>query len=364
MRSAALAAAMGKSGERPADEAPISPEIESRIAQARHTLTEGRWSLSRHGSHGEPSGLSVKPVGADPVFDLLGLLWHADPSVRRRAALALAGGNGAGAYSPRYGHFANTLQRRMPGRPGEAPHDFLSRYTHTVHALQVMLAQSAADLRGMSSMHYSFLSGSLYLAVLASCRDAVESARRLRAVCAQAELCRLLWDLTQSSVIRRLNPQDVQALAQGVGRALAALPPDEITALWHGLSHNSRARRHAYLPALSQICDARAVPHLLAALPGQRAEITLTLVNGLGRLGDSRALPALRILTRSRDQAIQSSAQNAITGIERAMKAHPEHTLLRAVHLPDDPALNLLRSVPPLPDEQQAAQLLRPAQTE
>lgn len=350
MTPAALAAALGRTSERRRGEAPVPAEIEARIVQARRALSEGRWAL--------PGSERAQNEGA--VSRLLALLWRPDAAVRRRAALALAGGDGDRVYAPHYGHFANTLSRLLPGCPGDAPPDFTTRYDLVVQALQAMLGQSVADLRGMSNMHYSFLSGGLYLAVLATCRDAVESARRLRAAGVQAELCRLLCELTQNSVMRRLNPQDAQALALAAGGALAALPPDEIPALWRGLSHDARARRRAYLPALTQLCDERAASYLLHALPAQPLEVALPLIACLGRLGAMCALPTLQQTARSRHRLLRIEAQAAIAALERAAREHPERILLRPVSVAVDPSLHLLRPLPPLSEEEQAAQLLRP----
>ncbi len=296
-----------------------------------------------------------------PCARMLALLWHTDANVRECAARALCGGDGVQAHIGEYGHFVGAFGRGLRDtaerglnhsplqsdaggrdtipdaafrdRPATMPATASARYECVARTLCALLDQSIGEIRGMSSMNYSFLSSALYLAVLATCRDTVCAIGRLRVIEAHGELCRLLWNLSQMSVLRRCSGQDLETLARATGQALAALPPDAIPDFWHGLTCAGLPRRLAVAPALAYMDDKRAVPYLLDALnaPDAHGELTGLIASCLGRLKDVRALSALRPLAQSRDRVLRQQVNAAIAAIERAGRGKPQNLLLRPV---------------------------------
>jgi hypothetical protein len=336
------------------DHLPLLRETDAGIAEQ---IARGREALAAYpGSTTAPG----RPRDRRAIASLLTLLWHHDTDVRRAAALALPGGDRWRPYQPQYGHFAAAFLRYLGQHsPDGRPETEAARYDAVVAALRSMLEQSNRDIRAMSNMHYSFLSSALYLALLFTCRDVTESARRLCDGALHAEICHLLGSLTHTGVARRLNAQDAESLASSAGQALAAMPADEIPEFWCWLSHHARARRRAVAPTLHHLMDTNAVPHLLRALAGQPPDVLQPLIGCLGRIGHPDALPALQPFTRSRRRALRGEALAAIELIRRTGAAHPSRTLLRPIQ--DSPTDNLLLLRPadghgdPQPD-----QLLRP----
>jgi HEAT repeat protein len=310
-------------------EAMIPPDISRRIASGRAVLATAAPARPDDWTHEE-----------GPLPRLLSLLWHERSEVRRAAAFALAGGDEVRAYRSRYGHFAGSLLEHL--RRLAVPVGPAACWTTVMDALRAMLEQSARDLRAMSNMRFSFLSGDLYLSILFTCRDVLESVRRLRAHTLHPEICRLLRDLTQRHLRRRLNPHDANALAQAAGQALAALPADAMPIFWESLCSDAPAHRRACLPALDHLRDRNAVPHLLHALSEQPDEIAQPLIACLGRLGDPRALPALAHAARSRSRSVRGEALAATAAIHRAEERHPARLLLRPMSH-TDPKRHLLR---------------------
>lgn len=264
-----------------------------------------------------------------PVSHLLLLLWHNEREVRQAAARSLPGGDREQYYEAHYGYFVEAFLRELTTRHALPPELPAERYAAVGEVLGDLIGQSARDIRAMSGMHYSFLSSALYLALFATCRDALLAAARLRASEVQEALCDLLWNLSAVAGIGRLNPQDILLLMDRAGHALTALPPDEIPAFWDALNHPNATRRNAVSPALRHLSDTRAVPYLLAALPLQQPEIAEPLIVSLGRLADKRALPLLGEFSQSPHRNVSKAARSAIGAIQRAQKLHPTHTLLR-----------------------------------
>jgi len=324
------------------------------IAQGRHALAERQCVLPPRQRCADQAAVS----------NLLALLWHPDERIRRSAVLALPGGDRTHVYEPLYGYFASSFLRYL-GQHSPAdrpPPNVAARHLAVVEALREMLKQSCSDICAMSSMHYSFLSSALYLALLSTCRDVTQSVRRLRDCAAHPELCTLLWSLTQRRVVRCLNAKDVAALTNLVGQALAAMPADEITDFWRCLTHQARARRRAVAPTLRHLKDGRAVPHLLQALSGQPIDVAQSVITCLGRLGDPIALPALlKVTTSSEHRTLRAEARIAVDAIGRTSDARSGRILLRPVgNRTEDPTL-LLRSIACRHSEYPADQLLRTA---
>lgn len=276
------------------------------------------------------------------VSHLLTLLWHKEGAIQRAAALALPGGDLANAYTPAYGYFASQFLRGLM-QAAPPPTNFRERYEAVMQSLRGLLAQTICDIRAMSNMNYSFLSSALYLALLTTCHDALEAIRRLRVAGAHPELCRLLGDLARPDISRRLNSMDNERLAQAARNAFSALPPDHLGEFWHALAHPTRASHNQLVALLFCIVDRRATPHLVGLL-AHPSPMTDCIIFCLARLGDARALPALRELGQGRNRSLRQPAIAAIAAIERANAAAPSRTLLRAVaQLPAEEATTLLR---------------------
>jgi len=311
------------------------------IAEGREALAQGR------GDFGAFAG--------SPVETLLTLLWHEAQEVRQAAARALPGGDRDRYHEADYGYFTEAFLRELASRCAVAPLQPAERYGAAAEALRDLIGQSTRDIRAMSGMHYSFLSSALYLALFATCRDALLAAKRLRSSEVHEALCGLLWNLAAVSGSGRLNPSDTLLLMDNAALALAFLPPDEIPAFWEALSHTNPTRRSAVSPALRHLTDPRAVRYLLAALPLQQPEIAEPILVCLGRLGDPLALPLLHEYSRSSNRLLSRAARTAIDAIQRASQLQPARTLLRP-STPDPQ--ELLRSLVADPEDTDA--LLRP----
>lgn len=282
----------------------------------------GRDALARGNGH---SGIHPD----SPVATLLALLWHEEREVRQAAVRSLPGGDRFNFYAAHYGYFAEAFLRELTARCAARPDHAADCYQVAIEALTDMIAQCARDLRALSNMHYSFLSSALYLAVVATCRDALQAAMRLRSAAVHEAICSLLWNLTTIAGGGRMNPADMLILIEAAGCALATLPPDEIPAFWAALSHTNPTRRAAVSPALRQLSDPRAAGYLLAALPLQKPEVAEPILVCLGRLGNPLALPLLQEYSRSRHRTLNRAAKAAIEAIRIAQREHPDRTLLR-----------------------------------
>ncbi len=115
---------------------------------------------------------------------------------------------------------------------------------------------------------------------------------------------------------------------------------------------------------LGEARDVSAVPALIVALehcvetqrPGWR-DRAAALADSLGRIGDRRALPLLYRLDNVRGIGLIPAVRNAIASIE------PQTSLLRAGSADNVPPQSLLRSVAQRPETEEAAILLRSAET-
>lgn len=319
------------------------------MKQLFDSIAQGREALAR--------GAGDRGVLPDsPVATLLTLLWHEEREVRQAAARSLPGGDREHYHEMHYGYFAEAFLRELAARYSPAPGHPADRYGVAAAALRDLIGQSARDIRAMSGMHYSFLSSALYLALFATCRDAVLAAKRLRSSTVHEALCGLLWNLSAVAGIGRFNSQDTLLLMDSAGLALAFLPPDEIPVFWETLSHPNPTRRSAVSPTLRHLSDRRAVRYLLAALPLQQPDIAEQIIGCLGRLSDTQALPLLGEFSSSSHRSLSRAARAAIHTIQRAHKHHPVQHLLR----PSSPdPRELLRSAGTAPAEEMDA-LLRP----
>jgi len=285
------------------------------IAEGREALAQGRGDLG--------------VLEGSPVEMLLMLLWHEAQDVRQAAARALPGGDRDRYHESDYGYFTEAFLRELASRSAEPPPRPADRYGAAAMALRDVIGQSTRDIRAMSGMHYSFLSSALYLALFATCRDALLAAKRLRSSEVQEALCGLLWNLAAVAGAGRLNPADTLLLVDNAGLALAFLPPDKIPAFWEALSHANPTRRSAVSPALRHLTDPRAVRYLLEALPLQQPEVAEPILVCIGRLGDPLALPLLREYRQSSNRLLSRAARTAIDAIQGAAKFQPVRTLLR-----------------------------------
>lgn len=288
-----------------------------------YRLATGRQALAE----GKASEICLARCGPGPVGELLALCWHRDAAIRQAAALALPAGDGRRAYRPARGHFADALLRRLSHRAPEPAH----RYETVVRALADLLDAVAQEIRGLGNMKYSFLGSSLYLAVLSTCRDALDAARRLRAASTHPAVCRVLWSLACLRRAGRINNEDLDALSAAAGRALGAVPAAEVPVLWAELRHHSLHRRLAVAPVIDHLHDPIAVNHLIGCIDGQPDRITASLVAAIGRMGDDSAADLLAAMAASHpSRAIRSAARNASISIRRRASKRCASTLLRA----------------------------------
>jgi HEAT repeat protein len=102
------------------------------------------------------------------------------------------------------------------------------------------------------------------------------------------------------------------------------------------LGFRKRSARLTAVEQLADLNDRTGVPALLQCLAKHRDDgpFLESVVRTLGKLGDERALPALRELTKGRHQSLMEQARTAVASIE------PKSTLLR----PAESADTLLRS--------------------
>jgi hypothetical protein len=209
------------------------------------------------------------------------------------------------------------------------------------------------------------------------CRDALRLATRLHSpemVEAGMRLLRLFTpDLARETGPLGRQTPELRALAS---QLLASLSPDDLYPFWVALSGPESASRRDLLPALDYFNDSRAVPYLLKLLE-RRVQwsdgdlVGWATVRALQRIGDRRALPALRRLVSAHDRAtltlapdcrtpvislqLMQAARNAIETIEHG-RASPERNFLLRPSLPD--AKNLLHPASDANREQ--TDLLRP----
>src|SRR5579859_615585 len=109
--------------------------------QAWEEIAAGRGALSRHGADTVGEARRIREDG--PAAQLLALLWHEDPAIRRAAALALPGGDRQTAYSPSYGHFAGVFLRAVASHANRAPEGAADRYAAVARSLSALLDQNA-----------------------------------------------------------------------------------------------------------------------------------------------------------------------------------------------------------------------------
>ena len=209
------------------------------------------------------------------------------------------------------------------------------------------------------------------------CRDALRLAMRLRSP-ALVEVAMRLLRLFTPDMTRETGPlgrqtSELRALAS---QLLARLSPDDLYPFWVALSGPESAHRRDLLPALDYFNDARAVPYLLKLLE-RRVQwsdsdlVGWAAVRALQRIGDRRALPALRRLVAEPERTnfallparpapvlsmqLMQAARNAIESIEHG-RASPERNFLLRPSLPA--TTDLLRPASDANREQ--ADLLRP----
>ena len=131
--------------------------------------------------------------------------------------------------------------------------------------------------------------------------------------------------------------------------------PAHVSRLIEKLSSVNRNQRIEAATLLGEIHDCRAVPALIRAIERHPSDplFLQAAVEALGRLGDSRALPALYPLTTGRNFSLMEAARQAVDSIEpkavllRAGTAPPAETgtLLHPLNTPHvDRAENLLHA--------------------
>ena len=303
--------------------------IKQQIAEAR-TLLQQRTRICNVEEH---SSLGI----------LLMHLWHEDKEIREVSALSIAGGTANEMYKPHYGHFGTqlltTLKQEYPDKPG----DVNEAYSNVGNILKLLLYRTVIDLKGLSNMHFSFLSGSLYLALLANCRDQIESTRRLGIHSAHYELCDLLLTLQSVNLTARLNVQDANVIQRLAAHALASFDPSHTPRLWNLMKSSAARDQKAVQPVLEALHHPRASTHILDAMTLITGQQKIKMLTCLGRIGSEDALPTLNCLTTTKNRAVRSAAKSAVHNIISKNKVSPHHTLLRPNTIIKDETTSLLR---------------------
>lgn len=303
--------------------------IKQEIAQARNILH----LRSRISSVEEHSPLGI----------LLLHLWHEDKEIREVSALSLAGGTANEIYKPHYGHFATqlltTLRQEYPAKPENAD----EAYTKLGTTLKLLLSRTVIDLKGLSNMHFSFLSGSLYLALLANCRDQIESIRRLGIHSAHYELCELLQTLQSVNLTARLNVQDANVIQKLAAQALASFHPTHTPHLWNLMKSSVKQDQKAVQPVLNALHHPKATLHILDAMTLFSGQQKVRMLTCLGRIGSEDALPTLTCLINTKNRAVRSAAKSAVHKIIRKNQTSPNQSLLRPFSNSKEEVVSLLR---------------------
>jgi HEAT repeat protein len=156
------------------------------------------------------------------------------------------------------------------------------------------------------------------------------------------------------TVLRELYPPVGMWIGKRIGMADAGQSA-AVRAYAVRLASKRRATRLRAVTRLADLNDPTAVPALLKCVSRYRGDgpFLEAVVGTLGKLGDDRALPALRELSRGRHLSLMREARAAIEAIE------PKSRLLRAAAASPDAGDRLLR--PCRSESTSSEQLLRPS---
>jgi hypothetical protein len=342
------------------------------------------------------------------VETLLGLLWVAEGQERLAVACVLCG------YPPQPEKAATPLcVARLCARlnrtaSGDAfdlppPPPAAERIAWAGQAAAALLTESLDSLK--AALRTPQADMPILRREIAVCQDALLLAKHLRAPEVAEPCVRLLrflpteWQGTgclPTASGGRDTPQtqawkpipdlplarQTTLLREAAAQVLGALSPDALPVFWDALRSPQPDARQYLLPALDYLNDPRAIPYLIQLLE-RRAQwpdgeiVGWFVVRACERIGDRRALPALRRLAASGSRPLQEilpwlrpairaetspelirEALRVVQILESGRPARERNVLLRPSGPQDE---NLLRPAADPPDaDYDTRQLLRP----
>ena len=121
--------------------------------------------------------------------------------------------------------------------------------------------------------------------------------------------------------MKRMLTSKHPVLGQIVAEALAAYGNDHFDALLEALPNSTDLTQITILSGLERIHDQRAVAPLIAFLQaGHNSILTYTTIRTLGALGDQRAVDLIRTFVNHDDAHIAKHARMALQQLEAASK--------------------------------------------
>jgi hypothetical protein len=298
------------------------------------------------------------PRRAYAVETLLGLLWVEEGPERLAVACALCG------YPPTSGkaEAPDCAQRLCIRLHGEAEGDDLppppppeERLAWAGKAVTALLHESL-DILKAAVRPGAPASAHLLRREADVCCDALQLVCSLRTADA-AEACVRALRLFPPAKTRETGPNARQTttLREMAARALGALSPDALFPLWYALGSPDADARRDLIPVLDYLHDARAVPYLTRLLE-RRTQwddgelVGWFVVRAFERIGDRRALPALRRLTMRG----ASGMRQALPWLRKATPSGTSEELARE-------ALRVIQSIEYGRNTRDSESLLRPA---
>ncbi len=258
----------------------------------------------------------TSPVSPSPSRELAGL-WSSDSNVSNCTALELAYGDRTSPIMPRYGAFAPMLVRNLQKANPVMPTDLPTALLAVHHCLRDMLRHQCQELRGMANMNYSFLSGSLYLNVLSTCRDIIKSIARLKAHEAHQELFSFITTLMEPAVIARVNKEDSRHLTAMAAHALANMPAHKNSVLADKSQWDTPAQQACIIAVLVAISSREAIPVALELLHHHRQpRVQAAAADAVGRMGTISELSDLMTARKAQSRQVRLAATMAMNRIK------------------------------------------------
>ncbi len=278
---------------------------------------------------------------------VIAALWSDDVALRSRSVVSLAYGNLPGDTSPRYSTFGPMFVRYLHKGHPKMPDDISSATLVVRNCLRDMLKHQCLELRGMANMNYSFLSGSLYLNVLSTCRDIIHSIARMEAHEAQQELFTFITTLMEPAVAARVNKEDARHLTSLASSALAGMSGANNAVLADTSQWYSPAQQACLVSVLIAMSNRRAAPFAAKLLRcHSHPKVRYAAADALGRIGTTDEITDLLLATKDQCRPIRVAARLAIQRIKfRHTRGVAQHLLRPAVRSNDEP-LDMLRPLP------------------
>ncbi|HZO88027.1 MAG TPA: hypothetical protein VFB38_06770 [Chthonomonadaceae bacterium] len=296
------------------------------------------------------------------VETLLSLLWVEEGRERLAVACALCG------YPPQVGkaetplcvtRLCSRLSRTVPDDDLPLPPPAAERIAWAGRAVTALLTESLDALKA-AAREQTETNARIIHREARVLQDALALAWCLR-FAETAEPCVRLLRFLPAELVREPGPlaHYVPLLREAAAHALGALAPDDLSALWDAMGSRDAAARRDLLPALDYLHDPRAVPYLTRLLE-RRNEwpegelIGWFVVRAFERIGDKRALPALRRLeAQGRRGTLHQAMRRFLRGSEAGLSSDLRLEVQRVI-----------RSLEQGKDSRQRKELLRPAQSQ